>query len=139
MRWRWPAICLGLAACGPPSPLPREPRPPDYATRPHYTPYTRAPEILNRDELVAAMIGAYPPELMNAGRGGTVRIYFLIDENGAVLNRIFDESSGYPALDAAAMRVASVYRFAPALNGEEPVYAWVSYPITFQVGRRPPG
>jgi periplasmic protein TonB len=134
--WRTSLIFLGFAACVspvPPAPLPRDPPPPDFATTPHYTAYTRAPQILNRDEIVAAMIGAYPPELRDSGRGGTVRIYFLIDEAGTVLNRIIDESSGYPTLDAAAMRVASVYRFGPAMNGEEPVYAWVSFPMTFEV------
>ena len=127
------ALLLAIAACGPPAPLPRDPPPTDFATTPHYTAYTQAPQIVNRDEILAALIRAYPPQLRDAGLGGTVRIYFLIDEGGTVRNRVLDESSGHPALDEAAMQVASVYRFRPATNGDEPVYAWVSLPMTFQV------
>jgi protein TonB len=76
---------------------------------------------------------AYPPLLREAGVGGTVGVYFFIDEEGAVRNTILRESSGHPALDEAALRVANVYRFEPALNRQEPVPVWVAFPITFQV------
>ena len=36
-------------------------------------------------------------------------------------------------LDTAAIRVAGVYRFSPALNREKKVPVWVQFPITFQV------
>jgi len=44
-----------------------------------------------------------------------------------------NESSGYEALDQAALNVAEVYRFSPALNRENQVAVWVALPITFQV------
>jgi protein TonB len=64
--------------------------------------------------------------------GGTVRVYFFIGEEGRVEHTRIDQSSGHEALDEAALRVASVYRFSPALNRDEPVPVWVSFPITFQ-------
>jgi len=40
-------------------------------------------------------------------------------------------SSGYSALDDAALRVAALMRFTPARNRDEMVEVWVSIPIKF--------
>lgn len=101
--------------------------------KPQFTPFTVAPSILNRQEVVEAMQSEYPPLLREAGIGGTVRVYFFIGEDGLVKRRLVDESSGHPALDEAALRVAATYRFEPALNKDQKVPVWVSFPITFQV------
>jgi protein TonB len=98
-------------------------------------PFTVAPRIRNLDEVVRAMERAYPRTLRDAGLGGTVHVLFSIDEDGAVRAFEIDRSSGYPALDDAALSVAEVYRFSPALNGDQRVPVWVSFPITFQVRR----
>lgn len=100
---------------------------------PTFTPYTVAPSILNRQEVVTVMEREYPPLLRDAGIGGTVRVYFFIDENGVVQDRRIDVSSGHQAIDEAALAVAAVYRFSPALNRDEKVPVWVSFQITFQV------
>lgn len=105
----------------------------EIAAAPTFTPFTVAPSILNRNDVVGAMEAEYPPLLRDAGIGGTVKVYFFIDAEGRVQDTRIDESSGHPALDDAAMRVASVYRFSPALNRDEKVPVWVSFPITFQV------
>ena len=100
---------------------------------PTFTPYSVAPSILNRADIVRAMEQEYPPLLRDAGIGGTVTVYFYIDENGRVQDRRIDESSGHQALDDAAMAVSDIYRFSPALNRDKAVPVWVSFPITFQV------
>ena len=100
---------------------------------PTFTPFTVAPSITNRQEVVSAMVQAYPPLLRDAGIGGTIRVYFFIEADGTVGSVQLDQSSGHAPLDEAALRVADVYRFSPALNREEPVPVWVSFPITFQV------
>ena len=74
----------------------------------------------------------YPPLLRDAGIGGTVKVWFFIDENGVVRNQVVHETSGHEALDAAALRVAPVFRFTPALNRDKAVPVWVSLPITFR-------
>lgn len=102
-------------------------------SEPTFTPFTVAPSILNREEVIQAMRQEYPPLLRDAGIGGTVRVYFLIGEDGAVRQVRIDKGSGHQALDEAAMRVADVYRFSPALNKDAEVPVWVSFPITFQV------
>ncbi|MDZ7780244.1 MAG: TonB family protein [Gemmatimonadota bacterium] len=114
------------------------PPPPDQeggnlSDEPTFTPFTVAPEIQNRSEVVRAMEREYPSLLRDAGIGGTVRVYFFIDENGRVQDFRIDQSSGHDALDQAALDVAEVYQFSPALNRDQQVPVWVSFPITFQV------
>jgi protein TonB len=105
----------------------------DISSAPTFTPFTVAPSILNRQEVVRAMEREYPPLLRDAGIGGTVRVFFFIDESGTVQDTRVDSSSGHQALDDAALAVADVYRFSAALNRDKKVPVWVSFPITFQV------
>lgn len=102
--------------------------------QPVMTPFTVAPEVLNRDEVLRARDRESPPHLMAAGVSGTARIWFLIDDQGRILSRVIHEGSGNAELDAAALRVAQVFRFSSALNRDQPVYVWVSIPIQFGSG-----
>lgn len=120
------------------NPIEDLPPPPDEAetdlsAAPTFTPFTVAPGILNRNDVVRAMEREYPPLLRDAGIGGQVRVYFFIDEEGRVQDYRIDQSSGHQALDDAALAVADVYRFSAALNRDKKVPVWVSFPITFQV------
>ena len=78
-----------------------------------------------------------PPPAASAepGIGGTIRVYFFIEADGTGGSVQIDQSSGHEGLDAAALSVAEVYQFSPALNRDEAVPVWVSFPITFQVNR----
>ncbi len=114
-------------------PPPPEEKKQDLSAAPTFTPFTVAPDILNRNEVIRAMEREYPPLLRDAGIGGTVKVYFFIDENGRVKDTRIDQTSGHDALDQAALKVADVYRFSPALNRDKKVPVWVSLPITFQV------
>lgn len=98
---------------------------------PVFTPFTVAPSILNRAEVVRAMREAYPPALRAEGIGGTVHVWFFIAEDGTVQDYRIRSGSGHDALDDAALEVAGVYRFSPALNRDERVAVWVELPITF--------
>ena len=98
-----------------------------------FTPFTAAPSILNVREVQRAMVRQYPQLLRDAGIGGTVSVYFFIDEEGIVQEYRVDPSSGHQAFDDAALDVADVFRFSAALNRDRPVPVWVSFPITFQV------
>jgi TonB family protein len=100
---------------------------------PTFTPFTVAPGITNREEVIRVLREQYPPLLREAGVGGTVRVYFFVNERGLVEQVRLDRSSGHPALDEAALNVAGAYRFTAARNGDDPVPVWVSFPITFQV------
>ena len=114
-------------------PPPPEEQATDLSAAPTFTPFTVAPTIQNRTEVVRAMEREYPPLLRDAGIGGSVRVFFFIDEGGAVQDYRIDASSGHQALDDAALAVADVYQFTAALNRDKKVPVWVSFPITFQV------
>ena len=105
----------------------------DIAAAPPFTPMTVRPEIRNRSAVIQAMERGYPPILRDAGIGGQVLVWFFINEQGRVVDNRIANSSGNAQLDEAALRVASVYEFTPALNRDQVVPVWVQIPITFQV------
>ncbi len=134
-----------VVACEMPTPSPTAPLPdpvPEEVTPvradqlragPDFTPYTVAPDITNRAEVVAELERAYPEELREEGIGGTANIWFFINDEGVVEDLRVQRSSGHPDLDGAALQVARAIRFTPALNRDEPVPVWVAFPITFAV------
>ena len=100
-------------------------------TGPTFTPFTVAPEVRNRQAVGRALEREYPPLLRDAGVGGTVLMYFFIDDTGVVQEFRVHESSGHNALDQAAMRVADVFEFSAAMNRDQRVPVWIQIPITF--------
>ena len=77
----------------------------------------------------------YPTFLRDAGIGGEVVVWFFISEEGLVLDRRVSQSSGHAQLDEAALAVADVFRFSPALNLENVVQVWIQLPISFLVAK----
>jgi protein TonB len=100
---------------------------------PSFTPFTVAPQLQNRDEVGRALEREYPSLLRDAGVGGKVDVWIRISEQGKVENTQVHTSSGQPALDEAALKVAQVMQFSAAMNRDKQVPVWVSIPITFQV------
>jgi len=115
------------------------PPPPEMGTAqeassaPFFTPMTVRPGIRNRSEVQRALEREYPPLLRDAGIGGTVLVWFFIEEDGAIQRTQLHTSSGHRALDEAALRVAGVIDFTPALNRDRRVPVWISLPITFVI------
>ena len=105
----------------------------DIAAAPVFTPMTVRPEIRNRAEVRAALLREYPPLLRDTGIGGTVVVWFFISEEGVVVDRRVSRTSGQVQFDNAALEVASVIRFTPALNRDQKVAVWIELPITFEV------
>lgn len=89
------------------------------------------PRILNQQQVQQALVRNYPAMLRDAGIGGSVIIWLLIDEDGKVIDSELKESSGHKALDDAALRVGEVIRFSPGMNRENKVKVWVALPVTF--------
>ncbi len=98
---------------------------------PVFTPYTVRPDVKNRDEVAEALERGYPAALKDAGIGGRIHVWFFIDEEGTVRNVQVSRSSGYQSLDNAAIQVANIIEFTPALNRDRRVPVWVSLPIAF--------
>jgi len=76
----------------------------------------------------------YPLAVFQQGISATVLLRLYVDENG---NQVPDsvrvqESSGYPALDSAALAAAPRFRFAPALRNGVAVATAFTQPVRFR-------
>ena len=107
--------------------------PPEGSEGPTFTPFEVAPRMTNADEVQAALVREYPPLMKSANIGGEVTIWFFIDEEGKVQETVLNQSSGHFQLDEAALTVADLVRFTPAMNRDKVVPVWISLPITFVV------
>jgi protein TonB len=99
------ALCAG-AGCEKPAP------PPEQAVNTPAQPADQEPPVaLNADSPIQ-----YPPKLFDRRVEGDVVLRLFIDSTGKVIpesSRV-GESSGYPALDSAALAGAKKLRYAPA-------------------------
>ncbi|HSM04946.1 MAG TPA: TonB family protein, partial [Longimicrobiales bacterium] len=75
------------------------------AENPTFTPYTEAPDIVNREEVISSLEREYPALLRDAGIGGTTNVWFFINAQGELEDMRIQKSSGHDALDEAALRV----------------------------------
>jgi protein TonB len=98
---------------------------------PTFVPMTVRPEVKNRTAVQAALERTYPPMLRDAGIGGRPVVWFFIDEDAQVLRTRLSKSSGYDALDQAALEVADIMEFSPAYNRDRKVPVWVEIAIDF--------
>jgi TonB family protein len=114
-----------------PVPLPPPPTAEDITRAPTFTPMTVRPQLQNAADVQRALVQAYPPVLRDAGISGTPVVWFFIDDSGSVVRTMLSKSSGHPALDEAALRVAQQMRFSPALNRDRTVSVWVEIPVVF--------
>lgn len=80
----------------------------------------------------------YPLALFDQGIGGTVVLRLFVTETGAVVadSTRVQESSGFPALDSAAVAAAPRLRYAPATRDGKPVAAPFTQPIIFRAPDR---
>ena len=119
--WRYALLTLA-AACGgdaAPQDTPSAAPPPE----------TEAPVAVNADAPVS-----YPPALFDQRIEGDVVLRLFVDSTGAVLpesTRVV-ETSGYPALDSAALAGARDLRYAPAKRRGIPVATSFMQSIQFR-------
>ncbi len=103
----------------------------DISAAPVITPMDVRPSLKNRDEVLRVLEREYPPLLRDAGIGGTVVVWFFIDEKGVVQNALVQTSSGHVAFDDTAVRVARVFEYTPAIARDKAIPVWVTFPVTF--------
>jgi TonB family protein len=82
----------------------------------------------------------YPPALLEQGIEGLVLLRLYVDSAGHVLpdSTRIAESSGYPALDSAALAGSPELRFSPALQKGRPIAAPFIQPVQFRGPRARP-
>ena len=92
-----------------------------------------APVALNAESPVS-----YPEPLLAQRIEGTVLLRLYADSNGMIApeSTRVAESSGYPALDSAALAGAPGLRFAPAVHEGRPVATLFLQPIQFRNQQR---
>jgi protein TonB len=76
----------------------------------------------------------YPLALYQQRISGTVLLRLFVDETGKIApeSTRVQESSGYPALDSAALAGAPKLHFAPALRNGTPVATLFTQPVHFR-------
>lgn len=97
-----------------------------------YTPVQVNPVLRNEADIIRQVERVYPVLLKDAGIGGSPVINFYLDAEGNVANFYLRESSGHKSLDDAALSVAHLFKFSPAMNRDKAVPVWVYLPVTFQ-------
>ena len=82
----------------------------------------------------------YPPALLEQGIEGQVLLRLYVDSAGRIIpdSTRIEESSGYPALDSAALVGSPDLRFSPALQQGRPIAAPFIQPVQFRGPRARP-
>ncbi|MCA3366442.1 MAG: energy transducer TonB [Roseomonas sp.] len=76
---------------------------------------------------------AYPEASRRRGEQGVVRVELRVDPNGRVVDVRVLESSGFNALDAAALEAVRDWRFRPAQRAGLPVAASITTAVHFRL------
>lgn len=97
---------------------------------PPFVPYEIAPKALNLNEVKKRT--AYPESAKRLGIQGTVYLKLGVDKKGKVRKVILVRSL-YPALDKIALNMAWEILFSPAMQRDQPVDVWISFPYTFSL------
>ena len=76
----------------------------------------------------------YPPALYAQRVQGNVTLHLRVDTNGLVRpdSTRIEQSSGYPALDSAAVKGSQELRFVPAKLHGEPMAVTILFPVYFR-------
>jgi len=121
-RVRHVALVLWVCACG-------GEQPPERPAATVAPPEVEAPVAVNPDAPVS-----YPPALFDQRIEGDVLLRLFVDSTGAVVpeSTRVAETSGYPALDSAALAGARDLRYAPAKRRGIPVATAFVQPIQFR-------
>jgi protein TonB len=90
------------------------------------------PELKNRSAVQRALGTYFPAILRERKVSGTVQLWVRIDETGKIVKSQIKEGSGHDAFDRAALKVAEVMQFTPALNRDQKVSVWIQVPIMFR-------
>lgn len=94
-----------------------------------------APTLANREEITEAL------RAVGGGLEARVVLMLHVDRDGRVTEVRVQQGSGDQGLDDAALWIGERMRFEPAHHEGQPVAAWVTVPVTFDVvrpGTRPP-
>jgi protein TonB len=114
-----------------PEPPPPKPVAPPVTVPPPPTPteyvQVRQPTYAVRTEPI------YPTEARRRHQQGVVGLELFINESGALDKVEVVKSSGYPLLDAAAIRAMRQSQFVPAMSGQKKIRSRAEATVTFRL------
>jgi protein TonB len=123
-----PDIVIPLTADAPPPPIAR------ITTTPQITPpRPPAPGTPIRPVSMPDTSDYYPSSAKIAGEEGRPMVALCVGPNGRIESADVVESSGFPALDEAAVRVAKAGRYKPATENGQPIRACARLPVKFSL------
>jgi D-alanyl-D-alanine endopeptidase (penicillin-binding protein 7) len=91
--------------------------------------HTQTPANQENSSIAIAMFNTctrpkFPPADLRANHQGTVKIDYLVNEEGKAVDSRILQSTGYPAMDEAARSALLKCRFKPAHQDGRPVAKW---------------
>jgi TonB family protein len=102
------------------------------------------PDSSSNVELVESIIPAepiervppiFPTQAARNGNEGWVRLSFVVDENGAVVDPVIEDSSGIRGFEKASLRAIKQWQYSPAIrNGEKIEQCRNSVQLDFKLG-----
>jgi TonB family protein len=92
------------------------------------------PSVVSKPSVISKPRPKYPPNARRSGQQGTVTLFFTVGSSGTVISARIKKSSGYAALDNAALSAIRSWRFKPARNalGEAVSYSY-NLPVPFRL------
>ena len=94
-------------------------------------------EAVTNPRILSSSQPEYPMTSRRNEEEGTVLIKVMVSPYGTASDVQLEKSSGYPRLDAAAIKAARAWTFVPAQRGSQAIARWISVPVTFVLnGRR---
>ena len=90
------------------------------------------PQMLDRGRAEVLLQQAYPLYLQRQGVGGQVWLRVWVDANGNAGLANVSRGSGVRDLDRAAIDVAPLLRFEPAMQSGTPVATWIEFSVLFR-------
>jgi TonB family protein len=107
------------------------------------------PDSSSSVELVESIIPAkpiervppkFPTKAARNGNEGWVKLSFVVDENGAVVDPVIEDSSGIRGFEKASLRAIKQWQYSPAIrNGEKIEQCRNSVQLDFVLDRGPKG
>ncbi len=75
----------------------------------------------------------YPEQARRDGQEGRAQVKVCVGANGKIVSAETATTSGFPALDEAAIKVAKAARFKPATSEGKPVDSCATLPVKFEL------
>jgi protein TonB len=128
-----PEITINLTPDAPPPPISVVTTRPVITQAPPPAPVAVVPDTVLRPISIPNPEDMYPSAAKQAGQEGVVRVKICISEASKIDSVEVGETSGFPLLDDAGVRVAKGGRFRAATKAGKPMSSCANLPIRFSL------